>query len=524
MSSDLEAGVQIGDFRIERRIGAGGMGIVYLAKQVSLDRLVALKVLGTALTDRSDIARFRREAQAVARLDHPGIAVVHFVGQDGQVCYIAMEFIDGASLREVVTRLASSGLPGVSIDNALEAGQGEAPEVRFDRDTVSYTPEHAADDGRAAPVPPVPQEGRLMTSPGHIRRCCEVVRDAAMALAHAHERGVVHRDIKPGNILLAGQGTVHLIDFGLARFFEDVSLTATGALVGTPMYMSPEQVTGRLQVDHRTDIYSLGMVLYELLTLRRPITAPTREGVLRQVVTKSLPPVSVRNRAVPRALECVVHQATAKDPDERYQSALALARDIDAFLDGKRVEARPYRHRLDTGEIEAERPFGVVLVSALFLVPGVLLSVLAVMLLFFIIQTAIFVSVPKGVPASEIANSYIRTAVFLSASLCLSLFHIWVGRGLLLGKKLHRFLALTAYSAYLLLLAGRAVINAVGDDYDIRHPATMGSVMIPLDVSIVMAIVVFTMAGTLWSRRSREWFSMAGRLRAEHKRGSTGPG
>ena len=121
------------------------------------------------------------------------------------------------------------------------------------------------------------------------------------------------------------QGKVHLIDFGVARFFEDATLTNTGALVGTPMYMSPEQVTGRLEVDHRTDIYSLGLTLYELLTLQRPITAPTREGVLRQIVTKALLPVSWLNRAVSRDLEGVVHKATTKDPDERYQRARGFA-------------------------------------------------------------------------------------------------------------------------------------------------------------------------------------------------------
>src|SRR3954469_6622522 len=115
-----------------------------------------------------------------------------------------------------------------------------------------------------------------MASPDYIRRCCEIVRDAALALAHAHERGVTHRDIKPENLLLDRQGLVHLIDFGLARFFEDVSLTNTGALVGTPMYMSPEQISGHIKIDHRTDVYSLGLVLYELLILRRPMIAATR--------------------------------------------------------------------------------------------------------------------------------------------------------------------------------------------------------------------------------------------------------
>ena len=139
---------------------------------------------------------------------------------------------------------------------------------------------------------------------------------------------------------------VHVIDFGLARFFEDATLTNTGALVGTPMYMSPEQVTGRFGIDHRTDIYSLGLVLYELLTLRRPIAAPTREGILRQIATKALPPVSWRNRAVPRDLEAVVHKATAKDPDERYQTADASP---PTWGTGSRQagHGQPYRYKFD---------------------------------------------------------------------------------------------------------------------------------------------------------------------------------
>jgi len=133
-----------------------------------------------------------------------------------------------------------------------------------------------------------------------------VIRDAAHALAHAHEQGVMHRDIKPDNLLLDRKGQVHLIDFGVARFFDDQSVTYTGQLVGTPLYMSPEQVTGRGAIDARTDIYSLGLVLYELLTLRPPIEATNRENLLRTIVTKPLAPVSWRNSAVKSDLERIV--------------------------------------------------------------------------------------------------------------------------------------------------------------------------------------------------------------------------
>src|SRR5262249_37743637 len=155
----------------------------------------------------------------------------------------------------------------------------------------------------------------------------------------------------------------YIIDFGLARFFEDATVTQTGALLGTPLYMSPEQVTGRIALDHRTDIYSLGLVLYELLMLRRPILAPTREGLLRQIVTKALRPISWINHAIPQGLESVTHKATAKDPDERYDSALLFAEDLQKVLDGKKVGADPYRYKFDEREIIAERPTEVVFLS-----------------------------------------------------------------------------------------------------------------------------------------------------------------
>ncbi len=301
----LEAEVRVGDFVVERRLGSGGMGVVYQARQVSLGRVVALKVLGDALNRPDDIARFRREAQAVAKLDHPHIARVHYVGQDQQLCYMALEYVDGASIRRVLDAIDRD--PKATIDSALEglaSVEDEAPVVRFDGSTVTMPPADP-DRHRATTPGPTPRT----TSAEHVRRCVEIARDAARALGHAHERGVVHRDVKPENLLLDRSGKVRLIDFGVARFFEDVTITSTGQIVGTPTYMSPEQVTGRLEIDHRTDVYSLGLVLFEMLTLGRAVDAPTREGVLRHVVTKALPPVAGLNKSVSPALMAVVHKA-----------------------------------------------------------------------------------------------------------------------------------------------------------------------------------------------------------------------
>src|SRR5262245_49539882 len=200
----LEAGNQIGDFRIERRLGAGGMGIVYQARQVSLNRLVALKVLGRALTRVDDLARFRREAQAAARLKHPSIAQVYFVGQDRHICYLAMELIDGASLRRVLDCLQTTPTSEMTLDSIVHdeiGGDADAQAVRFDEET-ELSASAASGDSSATSLSTssaTTQISRQLRSAGrHIRRVCEVVRDAANALAHAHEQQVVHRDIKPG--------------------------------------------------------------------------------------------------------------------------------------------------------------------------------------------------------------------------------------------------------------------------------------------------------------------------------------
>ena len=356
--SGLEAGVMIGEFRVERRLGVGGMGVVYLARQPSLNRLVALKVLGSALGRPSDIARFQREAQAAALLKHPGIATIHFIGQDQQVCYLAMEYIDGVSVRLVLDYLATSRLANSDIEQAvsvLASGEARPTALRFDVPTEAFseTPTEQPNLGEDGLTP---EARALIARPSYIRRSCELVRDAALALAHAHERGVEHQDIKPENLLLDRNGSIHIIDFGLARFFEDVTVTHTGQLVGTPMYMSPEQVTGRTEVDHRADIYSLGLVLYELLSLRRPIQAITRERVLHFIVTKSLPPLSTRNPGVSQALESVAHKATARNPDERYSTAAAFAADLGRAMANEPVEALPYRLEGVSGEIEDARP------------------------------------------------------------------------------------------------------------------------------------------------------------------------
>ena len=506
----LEANVQIGDFQIVKRLGAGGMGIVYLARQVSLDRLVALKVLGTALTDHSEIARFQREAQAIAKLNHPGIAGIHFVGQDRQVCYIVMEYIDGASLRDVLRHLVVSRHSSQSMDavlQAMEAGADQVPEVRFDQETVSATPKSRMDDKPIEFGSLTPEATKLMSTPDHVRRCCEIVRDAALALAHAHERGVIHRDLKPENLLLDRQRRVYVIDFGLARFFEDVTLTNTGALVGTPLYMSPEQVSGRVVVDHRTDVYSLGIVLYELLTLRRPITAPTREGVLRQVVTKALPPVSWLSRAVPRDLESVVHKATAKDPDDRYQSAALFAADVGNFLRNKPVVAPFYRYRFDEKEIAAERPREIIYISFLLMFMA-LLGVTSCLILI-----SITLSTENELPIMFCLVYLIGSLVFLVASCCL-----------LTGRQWARLMTAIICAIISLSLWVVIAIEVYGS-MDVRNGANSGSIDLwficaRLGIIAISSLPVI-LVPLLYRRGIQSWFAFSKQLRSEHKQHSS---
>jgi serine/threonine protein kinase len=495
--SSLEAGVLIGDFRIERRLGAGGMGIVYLARQLSLDRPVALKVLGSAISDPSAIGRFRREAQAIARLHHEGIADVYFIGQDSEVSYIAMEYIDGASLGEVVTRLASSTRTDGSVDSIfrdIRSHGVEAPEARFDQPTATIPPQTPGDFAHASL--PTAQATGMMTSTDYIRRCCEIVKDTAIALTHAHERGVIHRDIKPDNLILDRRGHVHVIDFGLARFFEDATLTSTGALVGTPMYMSPEQVTGRLQVDHRTDIYSLGLVLYELLSLRKPIVAATREGVLRQIVTKPLPPVTRLNRAVPPDLEAVVHKATTKDPDERYQGATDLAEDLGRLLRGERVRAPAYRYRFDARQIASDRPPGVTFAAFAF---------------FFSAITALCFAAFWG---STVLDIYRESGAVLRAGLAIALGAtltsvacLLCGSGLLAGRTLARRLGIALLAAFCTLclkVCIEAFLLGVGSIY-----------VYFIFPNFVVSLIALPL---LFRPRARDWFREARRLRREHGR------
>jgi serine/threonine protein kinase len=499
-AGDLEANVEVGDFRIVKRLGSGGMGIVYQARQISLNRIVALKVLGGALTQEGAIARFRREAQAAAKLHHPNIATVYFVGQDRHTCYMAMEYIEGATLREVMDQLASTRDPNLQIDSIPRGPHAERENnavLRFDLQVETTDAGPPPPENSTTPaLSPVAE--RVIATEGYIRRCCELIRDVAHALDHAHKQGVVHRDIKPANLLLDRDGLVHLIDFGIARFYEDMTVTNTGQLVGTPMYMSPEQVTGRLALDHRTDIYSLGLVLYELLTLRPPILARARDDLLRKIVTKTMPPLRWGNGGVGQDLESVVHKAIARDPDQRYESATAFAGDLQQYLDGSPVTALPYRHQFDASEVAGVRPGAVVATAVFFFsVAGLFLMQLLAM------AGQVFVF---GIGA--MGHALMLNAIIIPPLVIM----LYVGgRGMLAGKLWSRWVGLAAILV-IILLAAVAIGQRFQDGRISPYLTYTAIVLAPVVVCSSLSAYV------LLQRRTRDWFHFAAKLREEHQR------
>jgi outer membrane protein assembly factor BamB len=285
-ATDLPA--TLGEFRIIRELGRGGMGVVYEAEQTPLRRVVALKVLRFGVVaDPEAMQRFQREAETVARLHHTNIVPIFAVGCERGVHYYAMQYIAGRSLADVLAESQRSGKP-LPCDEVAAWGL-----------------------------------------------------QAAEALAHAHQRGVIHRDIKPSNLLLDGDGVVWLTDFGLAKRIDEVTLTVCGALMGTPRYMSPEQAAALKQpVDRRTDIYSLGATLYELATAR-PLFGPAEpQVVIAQILTEEPARPRQLRAGLPRDLETVVLTCLAKEPLKRYQTAQALASDLRAVIERRPIRAR----------------------------------------------------------------------------------------------------------------------------------------------------------------------------------------
>lgn len=278
----IREGTLIGPYRVERLVGEGGMGKVFIATDLNLQRRVAIKVLSGDLRGKSDfVARFRREARSVARLNHPNIVQIYFTGAHHEVPYYAMEFVDGENL-EIVLKRDGSIDPDTAVDQMIQAAQG---------------------------------------------------------LAAAAAQGVIHRDVKPSNMVVEKSGIVKITDFGLAKLASSQSaLTMTGTIVGTPWYMSPEQGEGR-ELDFRADIYSLGASFYHLLVGMPPFDARSPVSIILKHINEGLPSPDRRNRKVPAGLAAVIRKMMAKNPDNRYASYKELIKDLESLRRGRAPSA-----------------------------------------------------------------------------------------------------------------------------------------------------------------------------------------
>lgn len=333
IGSVAQAAEPIGDFRLVREIGRGGMGVVYEATQLSLARPVALKVLPfAAVLDPNQVKRFKNEAQAAASLDHPHIVSVYSVGCERGIHYYAMQYVEGQSLDEI-----SRQLP-----RRYPAGSKELGAARVESRTDSPPSQGGVREGLLDTAPIAALSTLGTTDPReHSRHIARLGIQAAEALHYAHEMGIIHRDIKPSNLLVDEQGHLWVTDFGLATTHTDAGLTMTGDLLGTLRYMSPEQAAGdRAKTDYRTDIYSLGITLHELLTGQPAYADTDRRILLRRIIESELKPPRSVDAAIPRDLETIVLKATEREPQARYKSMAALADDLSCYLESRPIHAR----------------------------------------------------------------------------------------------------------------------------------------------------------------------------------------
>jgi serine/threonine protein kinase/WD40 repeat protein len=352
---------QLGDYRIVREVGRGGMGVVYEAEQVSLGRHVALKVLPPQmLKDAKTRRRFEREARAAAKLHHTNIVPVFGVGEQGETPYYVMQFIQGQGLDAVLEELkrlraGADGAPAAAeistvgrdataadVARSLLTGRFEAQ-----AETAAEGPEAVptgSDSGHASSL-----SSSSLTLPGDQARgkarrrsywqgVAGIGVQVADALAYAHAQGIVHRDIKPSNLLLDNRGIVWVTDFGLAKTDDQQNLTHTGDILGTLRYMPPEAFGGK--VDSRGDVYALGLTLYEMLAFRPAFDEKERGRLVKQVTGEAPPPLRRLNSEVPRDLETIVQKAIEREPSHRYASASELADDLRRFVDDLPIRAR----------------------------------------------------------------------------------------------------------------------------------------------------------------------------------------
>ena len=340
----------IGPYRVVRELGRGGQATVFLAEDPELGRQIAIKVL-TGFGGRSEgtLRRFRREAELCSKLDDPGICAVYGVGVDRGAPYIAMQLLEGQTLSERIAGARRASL------------QDEA----FSLESGNSIPESTATDATSS------SPSRAVPDRDETERLVKIVERIARALHVAHEAGIVHRDVKPGNIIVRDDDTPVVLDFGLAHddLDDDHSLTRTGDFFGTPAYMSPEQMSAhRIELDRRTDVFSLGATLFECLTLIRPFDAPTRAAVYQAIMTKEPPVARKINPSISKDLWAVMQTALEKDRDRRYPDAATFADDLGRTLRLEPIQARPAGPILRTWRWVQRNPTVAALAAILMLV------------------------------------------------------------------------------------------------------------------------------------------------------------
>ncbi len=313
------------NYELIAELGRGGMGIVWLARQRSLNRLVAVKLLHPRFAPRlGSNDRFIREAQVIAQLQHSGIVAVHALEMDPTRGgpYIAMEYIPGVPLDRLLAGLQGYPLQTLT-EGDLRTAVGQCPQPKGFAELRL-------------------EELTRLWAGSYIGFCCRVVAEVAEALDHAHQKGVIHRDVKPSNILLGLDGRLRLLDFGLARLTEGQALTVSAELLGTPAYMAPEQIESSWgAVGCHTDVYALGLTLYELVTLRRAFPGDSPIEILTQITSKDPTPPRRLQPTLHHELEAITLKAIEKEPARRYPSAAAFAEDLNHFLEHKPVTAKP---------------------------------------------------------------------------------------------------------------------------------------------------------------------------------------
>lgn len=323
---------RLGDFEVLGELGRGGMGVVYEARQISLNRKVALKVLsgGLGLTPKA-VARFKREAEAAAKLHHTNIVPIYATGEEDGTHFYAMELIAGPSLDKVIR--TSAGIAGRD-EPSSQNRTGSADQTVID--AALNRRGDRTDVARGAETTTSFGEGNV-----YFDTVARMIAEVADALDYAHRQGVIHRDIKPSNLLLSPEGRLSVNDFGLARVLEEPGMTLSGEFIGSPLYMSPEQIAaGRTPLDRRTDIYSLGATLYQLITLAPPFAGDSRDQILGQILHKEPRRPRAVNRKIPLDLETICLKAMEKDPDARYQHACEMAEDLRRYVNRFAISAR----------------------------------------------------------------------------------------------------------------------------------------------------------------------------------------